>query len=307
VSNASRGSLFVGLVLVHLTASQVSSAPPYSAWSAATNLGSAINTAFDEGGPALSKDGLSLYFHSNRPGLGNTDLYVSHRESDSDPWGPPTNLGPQVNTAFAEQVPGLSRDGHFLFFASDRPGGSGDFDIWVSWREHTHDDLGWQPAVNVGSALNTAGFEGGPSFFENDERGMPQLFFASVRPAVPNLEIYVSDQSADGSFGPAARVAELGTSAADQAPDIRFDGLEMFIQSNRSGTTGLNDIWVSTRETVFDPWSTPANLGPLVNSAANDNAPTISADRRTLYFVSNRAGGAGLLDLWMSTRTNGRD
>jgi hypothetical protein len=58
---------------------------------------------------------------------------------------------------------------------------------------------------------------------------------------------------------------------------------------------------------IFDLWSTPANLGPLVNSGANDNAPTISSDRETLYFASNRAGGAGLLDLWVSTRRNGRD
>jgi Tol biopolymer transport system component len=302
---ALRSIRFLTLPLMILCLPPVSAAPPFSSWSAATNLGPAINTAFDEGGPAISKDGRSLYFHSSRPGLGNTDLWVSQRESASGAWGPPTNLGPNVNTAFAEQVPTLSRDGHFLFFASNRPGGSGDFDLWVSRREHTHDDFGWQPAVNLGPVVNAVGFEGGPSFLENGGTGTAQLFFASFRPEVPNLEIYVSDQDADGSFGPPVRVAELGSPLADQAPDVRFDGLEIFIQSNRTGTLGQNDIWVSTRETVFDPWSTPANLGPLVNSTANDNAPAISTDRETLYFPSNREGGAGLLDLWMSTRTKG--
>jgi hypothetical protein len=292
-----------GVLITSLGVSYVWAAPRFSAWSAPTNLGANINSAFDEGGPAISKDGLSLYFQTNRPGgEGNTDIWVSQRESPTDAWGDPKPLGPNVNTAFNDVVPNLSRDGHFLFFTSDRPGGAGNLDLWVSWRAHTHDDFGWQPPVNL-AVLNTASIDAGPGYFENDEAGLPQLFFASDRPGGAGaLDIYVSEQNADGSFGPPRPVTELNGPFADQAPDVRHDGLELFMQSNRSGNT---DIWVSTRETVFEPWSDPLNLGPVVNSLFVDGQPSLSSDRKTLYFFSNRPGGLGGNDLYVTTRTKG--
>jgi len=201
-------------------------------------------------------------------------------------------------------VANLSRDGHYLFFASDRPGGSGNLDLWVSWREDKHDNLGWQPAVNLGALVNTASIDAGPSYFAKGEAEAPQLFFASDRPGGQGgLDIFVSEQDADGSFGAAVPVTELNGAFADQAPEIRHDGREMFIQTNRPGTTGLADLWVSTRQTVRDAWSTPTNLGPIVNSLFNDGQPSLSKDGRSLYFFSNRPGGAGGSDLYVTTRT----
>ena len=105
--------------------------PKFSEWSAAVNLEAPVNSASDESGPALSRDALSLYFQSNRPGgLGLADIWVSQRNSVDDPWGLPTNLA-SVNSAVADATPNLSRDGHWLFFASQRAGGLGGFDIWV--------------------------------------------------------------------------------------------------------------------------------------------------------------------------------
>lgn len=62
-------------------------------------------------------------------------------------------------------------------------------------------------------------------------------------------------------------------------------------------------MWTATRTTVLDPWSVPTNLGPLVNSVAEDFWPDIASDRETLYFMSNRAGGFGAFDLYVTTRT----
>ena len=81
---------------------------------------------------------------------------------------------------------------------------------------------------------------------------------------------------------------------------MRFDGLEAFVVT---GGPPLFDLWVSTRETVFDTWSAPINLGPVVNSSSGDESPHIASDRQTLYFESNRPGGSGSRDLWMTTRT----
>jgi len=269
----------------------------YSDWSEPINLGPNVNSTATDRGPAISKDGFSLYFASNRlDSLGGEDIYVSQRATRDDEWGPAVNLGPTINTSFNEFVPALSRDGHLLFFASNRqPGGFGGLDIWVSRREQTHDDFAWQPAENLGALVNTAGQEEGPSYFENDDVGVPQLYFSGgmSRPGGPG--IFVSEQAADGSFGPAVVVPELSSLGNTQRPSIRHDGLEIFF------TNSLN-LWVATRETVFDAWSEPLNLGSPLNSALVDVHPYISSDRETLFFASNRSVG-GPTDIYMSTRT----
>ena len=121
----------------------------FSTWSDPVNLGLVINGAgFDNRRPAISSDGLSLYFSSNRPG-GAADtgpLWVSHRASVNDPWGEPQNLGPAINDPSSTETsgPNLSTDQHWLFFHSDRtqPVNYGGADIYASYRPDTHDDFG---------------------------------------------------------------------------------------------------------------------------------------------------------------------
>ena len=83
-------------------------AQKYSDWSAPINLGPTVNSASNDRGPAISKDGLSLYFASTRPGgFGGEDIYVSQRETRDSEWGPPVNLGPIINTTSNEMCPGV--------------------------------------------------------------------------------------------------------------------------------------------------------------------------------------------------------
>jgi hypothetical protein len=279
-------------------------AQKYSEWSEPINLGPLVNSTELDRGPAISKDGLSLYFASSRldgSGFGGEDIYVSQRETRDSEWGPAMNLGPTINTTANEMVPAFSRDGHLMFFASNRPGSLG-VDIWVSRREHTHDDFAWQPAENLGAGVNAAGQDEGPSYFENDEVGVPQLYFSGGMNRPGGAGIYVSEQAADGSFGPAVRV--LVSLGVTQRPSIRHDGLEIFFVSNRPGSiANSQDLWVATRETVFDAWSEPINLGSPVNTELVDVQPYISSDRETLFFASNRPGALGSADIYMSTRT----
>jgi Tol biopolymer transport system component len=277
-------------------------------WSVPVNLGETVNSAFEEFLPELSKNGRSLYFASNRPGpFGGEDLWVSRRGGPAEPWGPAENLGPVINGSFNERSPALSRDGHLLFFASNRPGGMGGFDIWVSWRSHTGDDFGWQPPVNLGPAINSAAGDFGPSYFENDDLGMPTLFFASSRPGVGGVDIYRSDLTAAGSFGPATLVAELSTPHNDFRPTIRFDGLEVIVDSNRPAPpeisgTDLRDLWVSIRNSPVAVWSVPQHLGTVVNGPYNDSLPALSGDGASLVFTSDRPEGFGGSDLYQTSR-----
>ena len=291
------------VIVIGLPAAQ---AQKYSDWSTPVSLGPVINSAFNDQQPAISKDGLSLYFTSNRPGgLGGFDMYVSQRACVDDPWGSPVNLGATVNTTFDEGNPAFSRDEHLLFFQSKRPGGFGGIDLWVSQREHTHDDFDWQPAVNLGPGVNSAADDNGPSYFGNEDDGAPQLYFGSTRAGgLGGADIYLSEQMADGSFGPAVLVTELSSVANENDPSIRHDGLEIFFHSNRVGSTGTAlDLWVATRESTLDPWSTPVNLGNTINTVFLEQNAYLSSDNRTLLFSSDRPGGSGGLDLYMSTRT----
>jgi hypothetical protein len=291
------------LILVVL-ATQPGAAPKFSDWAPPTNLGPTINSPFQDFGPAISKDGLSLYFTSDRPGgFGAQDIWSSQRPSKDDGWGPPVNLGAVINSGASESVPALSRDGHWLFFNSTRPGGFGGLDIWASWRDHTHDDFGWQPPFNLGAGVNSAFIDVNASYLENDDGAAPLLFFASNRPVGPgSFDIYVSQLAPNGVFGSAMLVPELSSPAFEQRPSVRFDGLEIFFHSDRPGSVG-NDLWISTRESVIESWSTPINLSATVNTTSADQQPYIGADRQTLFLVSDRPGGFGLLDLYVTTRT----
>jgi hypothetical protein len=285
----------------------VTAAPEVSDWAAPMNLGCQINSSFGDQGPAISKDGLSLYFGSMRPGFGASDLWVSQRASVHNPWGPPMNLGALINTAGVDNIPALSRDEHFLFFNSDRAGTSGGADIWVSYRPNVQDDFGWRPPVNLGAGVSSPAFELGASYFENDEAGAPLLFFGRGPTGPADTDIYVSELQTNGTFGEAMLAPELSSTQADQRPSVRFDGLEIFLGSDRIGSLGLSDLWVSTRETVVHGWDTPTNLSPTINTTSVDAQPYIAADRLALFFMSNRPGGCGGFDLYMTTRTKLRN
>src|SRR5437867_3880863 len=72
----------------------------FSDWSASVNLGPVVNSPFTDFTPELSRDGLSLYLSSNRPGgFGLTDLYAARRAGPDQPWGQPVNLGAVINTS----------------------------------------------------------------------------------------------------------------------------------------------------------------------------------------------------------------
>jgi Tol biopolymer transport system component len=282
----------------------------FDRWTAPVNLGDTVNSPYSEFLPTLSRNGTSLYFVSDRPGsLGGEDLWVSRRKNRNAPWGTPVNLGAAVNTAFNERSPELSRDGHLLFFATNRPGGLGDFDIWVAWRAHTHDDFSWQPAVNLGSGVNSVAGDFGPSYIDNGKIGIPSLYFSSTRPGgLGSADIYRSEMSRDGSFAAATPVTELNSPQGDFRPSIRGDGLEIVFDSNRPGPPdvagiGLRDLWVSRRSALSAPWSIPKNLGPSVNSPFNDYLAMLSSDGRTLVMVSDRPGGFGGNDLYIATRS----
>jgi len=269
-------------------------------WGAPSRDGlDAVNTTALEGCSMQAPDGLSLYFASNRPHATGTDLdiYVARRASTGDAWGAPESLGAPINTAANELCPTPVR-GNGLFFISTRAGGYGAQDIWFA---RLNPAQGWTDPVNLGPGVNSALSEAGPSYFEVDGGGF--LYFSSGG-AANSSDIYVSEQATDGSFGPRAAVGGLNSSFDDFRPNVRRNGLEIVLDSNRDGFQGGSrnlDIWTATRASLTDPWSAPVNLGALVNTSAGEIRASFSWDGRTL-FLGRSPGPVGSSDLFFTTR-----
>ncbi len=272
-------------------------------WSAPANLGPVVNSPMNEQNAAVSADQLTLYFQSDRPaGIGGFDIWVTRRASPDSPWAPPVNLGPPVNTPFTDGAPSLSADGHLLFIHSNRSGGLGGFDIWVARRSGSKDEEDWEPPVNLGPDVNTTDDDQGPDNVASDGGGA--LYFNRGNFALQLVDLYrVGINRHARTDGPAQPVAELNAPAfIDAAPTVRADAREILFWSTRPGGLGGTDIWQSTRQSANHPWSPPQNAGPPLNTPVNDLHPELTQDALTLYLTSNRPGGSGGTDLWVSTR-----
>jgi hypothetical protein len=303
--------------MVVVAGGQTSAAPPkplpvfgvFTAWSTPGNLGEPVNTRYEESAPALSTDGLSLYFNRNlnkldpmQPAKGDEDLYVANRSGRDARWEDPVALESLNTPTFNEKAAVLSRDGKLLYFASDREG-FGQYDLYVSHRldprRRVHGRT-WSAPTNLGPVVNTPDGEVGPFHFV-DARGNVKLYFAR-NPAGGFFDIYVSRLDAKGMpTGTALPVRNLNSATHDARLTIRADGLELILQSNRLPFVGMADLWRSTRRKLDEPWGTPVPLGAVVNSPQREQQPWLTESADELYFASNRPDGKQD-DIWVSKR-----
>ena len=206
-------------------------------------------------------------------------------------FGEPTNLGLSVRSTDHDFSPSISADGLSLFFTSNRSGGIGGLDVWVTTRETTDDP--WGEPVNLGPTINSPLGEYGVSISSD---GLSLYFDTSqLGPITYWNDLWVATRATtdDGWSNPVSLGSRVNSLDDDYSPSISSDGLSLFFMSNRSGNY---DLWVTTRATTDDDWSNAVNLGPTVNSSSADADPGISADGRMLFFSSRRPGGSGDAD-----------
>jgi outer membrane protein OmpA-like peptidoglycan-associated protein len=148
-------------------------------WSGAEDL-SINSNDFTNMHPSVSKDGLTLYFVSNRPGgIGGTDIYMSSKSNGK--WSDPVNLGPKINTAGNEQFPYISSEG-YLYFASNGHAGLGGLDVFVSEKISGE----WQYPLNMGAPVNT----NNDDFSLIYDKDLNQGFFCSNRSGNANDDLF---------------------------------------------------------------------------------------------------------------------
>jgi len=206
----------------------------------------ALNTPADEIGPALARDGATLYFYSNRPGgEGGYDLYVSRHTHEG--WSPPKNLGPRVNTPFNEYDPSASPDGTQLLFASNRPAEGRDELDEKAWRATLREEpyqndydlyaLDLQDEASAPrrlDAVSSAANDGQPTLSADGR----WLYFASDRPGGEGgYDLWrsrVTLAPLGGLLPPEALGRPVNTAANELDPAVSLEGFGLYFSSNRA-------------------------------------------------------------------------
>ena len=270
------------------------------------HLESPINTPGFEGKPALSSDGLELYFVSDRPGSlggpGDQDIYVTRRNSIHSAWGAPERVPPPVSSAFFDITPTISLDGLALYFGSNRPG---PFtppwpDLWVSHRASVNHP--WGPAVNLGPGINTPLFEGSIDI-SPDQR---TVFFAGVTPDFV-FDIFMARRgSTDEPFGARVKLtAPINSDGHDYGPALTPDGHTMFFSSgtdNPFAPGAINHLYVSERQNDRAPWGPRIYLDTLNCPTCFGGLPTIRAGGQEICWMGDRGDSLGDKDIYCATR-----
>ncbi len=188
-------------------------------------------------GAAHTQDGKNLYFSSIRPGgVGEADLYIT--ENADGKWKNLKNVGKPINTKAMEAEPFISPDGNTLYFASNRSGGKGDGDIWMSEKDAGE----WGKPVNIGAPVNSGKVETQP-FVTSD--GKELYFMALNRNGVPGPAIFKSVKQ-----GQAWGKPTLVASGFVGEPTLTADGKYLyFVHIIRKGSKLLDaEIMYATRK-----------------------------------------------------------
>lgn len=196
-----------------------------------------INLEPYKGAINISQDGGWLLFAGDfgRKGFGNLDLYTSYDTPTG--WSEPVNLGAAINTEFVETAPALSPDKNALYFASNRPGGYGGYDLYASYRVNGK----WTAAKNMGPDINTAGNEMAPFIHADDQT----LYFTSDGlPGYGGTDIYVMHKIADKQWGKPENLGyPINTIENEGSIFVSSDGMTAYYASDRADTKGFLDLY----------------------------------------------------------------
>jgi len=213
------------------------------------------------------------------------------------------NLGPEINSKYADYSSVLSADESTIIFTSRREGSTGGKldengnyfeDIYIS---HKIDSSKWEPATNIGPPINTDGHEatiglsvdGQKLFIYKDDKG--------------DGNIYTSDLNGKSWSIPQKMGENINTTNWEPSASFSADGEYLYFTSNKPGGYGGRDIYRS-KKLPNGQWAKAVNLGPEINTPYDEDGPFIHPDGKTLYFSSTGHKGMGGFDIFYSTATD---
>ncbi len=210
-----------------------------------------------------------------------------------------------INSASTDGCPIQAPDGLSLYLASNRPGGEGGLDIWVSTRRHRGDP--WGAPVNLPVPINSSANDFCPTPIEGHG-----LFFVSNRSIAGACgfgDIYFSRRNPASGWSQPEHLAcaPNGPNSVLDEQGPSFVQGQLYFSRSAPAVAGVSaavpgELFVS----IFtDEGFLPATPIALLNdAAANDIQPNVRKDGREVVFSSNRAGGEGGQDIWSSTRSS---
>lgn len=259
------------------------------AFGPATKISVSTNKLEDD--PTLTADLLELVFESDRVGgKGMSDLWITRRSAIGMAWSTPIPIL-ELNSTNNEEHPSLAGDGLSLWYASDRPGGLGSYDIYVATRADRNSGTLWSNP-QLATALNGGGNDEAPQI-DPTERVM-------VMAAGPNNQenLFVSTRATTADAWPApSPIAELNAGpTSETGPMLSSNLLTIYFSTNRNGSS--DELYFATRTTPTGTFGTAVPIGEL-DAGSNQTDPWISPDQRTIVFVSEQDGSR---DLFEATR-----
>jgi outer membrane protein OmpA-like peptidoglycan-associated protein/tetratricopeptide (TPR) repeat protein len=260
------------------------------------NAGPSVNTYFHDYSPIISGDGNTLIFTSNRTEDPQEikdetyyeDIYISTRTATG--WAAPKKISSKINHEYNDAAASLSPDGKTLFLYYEEGAG----DIYTSQLK----DGEWTEPTPLNRNINTAQYWETSASISADGQ---KLFFASNRPdGIGELDLYVSELDTKGNWGKATNLGPLiNTSENEDAPFIHPDGVTLYFSSDGHPCLGNSDIFVS--EFRNGKWQKPQNLGWPINTWEYDGFFTISADKKKGFYSTLKEGGYGEADIYSIT------
>ncbi len=240
-----------------------------SGYSRAEIIKGDINNQPSKGGINISQDGEWLIFAGNFPnqGFGEFDLYISYNTPTG--WSPPINLGSNINTENWESSPSLSPDKNALYFSSDRPGGFGGKDLYVSYRQK---DGKWSPAENMGNRINTAGDELAP-FIHADNATL--YFTSNGLPGYGGTDIYLLRKGIDGKWSDPENLGyPINTIEHEGSLFVASDGINAYYASDRTDTRGALDLYKFQLKQAIRPMQTLYVKGYVTDAVTQKGVPS---------------------------------
>ncbi|MGZ3921051.1 MAG: hypothetical protein ACXVC7_12190, partial [Bacteroidia bacterium] len=208
-------------------------------WSMPKNFGTPVNTKNNNGIASFTGDGqLVVCGRCNEPdGVGSCDIYGAQLVGNT--WKEPVNMGTMINSKDWDAQVSISVDGKTLVWSSNRPGGRGNEDLWISYKK---EDGKWTEPKNLGPLVNTSGSEYSPYLHPDGKT----LYFSSdnLSPRIGGEDIYKTTIKEDGT----CTVPEnLGYPINSEYDDLYFvltpSGLKGYFGSKRPGGYGGDDIY----------------------------------------------------------------
>lgn len=250
-------------------------------------LVSEVSDPLTDDDPTITGDGLELYFASERGGAatGYADIYVTTRATTFSSWSAPVPVV-ELNSTDEDQSPGITLDGLTLYFSSRRPtsmiaGGSSN--TWIATRpDRTTPWSAPQLVLEVSSTMEE--FEPQP-----DATNTSLVFYRQVGSTDRDLFI-ANRENTTLPWDAPAPMADVNTTAIERSPFLWGDKQAIWFSSDRaSGTSGVDDIFMATRVMTNESFDVALPQTEL-NTAFDDDDPSLSADGRIIVFTSNATG-----------------